>query len=108
MGPHVIDRGARMAMESCRVFGAGRGANDLCFIGWTRRSLESETDQIFLDLVASNCPAVVRWMRSGVRRQEIDLFGIEPATSIQDAKCTAAILGRYFRSLGLEVTADDC
>jgi hypothetical protein len=82
----------------------GLGADDLCCVGWTQRSLSDEQEEIFSDLLASIGRDLARRVRDALGCGQVSLFEIESAASIDDAKSGAISLCRYFRSLGLDVT----
>jgi hypothetical protein len=93
-----------MARADYHVFGLGLGADDLRYVGWTKRSLSDEQEQIFSDLLRSSARDIANWVAEGIDRGKISIFEIESALSIEDARNAAISLCRYFRSLGLEVT----
>jgi hypothetical protein len=92
-----------MARAEFHVFGLGWGADDLRYVGWTRRSPTDEAAQIFTDLVAGGGRDIAHWIAEGLRRGIVNLFELESAPSPEEASATADSLCRYFNSLGLEV-----
>jgi hypothetical protein len=92
-----------MARADCHVFGLGMGADDLHYVGWTRRSLSEEQEQIFSDLVRNGGRDIANWIAEAIDCGKISIFEIESAPSIEDARDAAISLCRYFRSLGLDV-----
>jgi hypothetical protein len=95
-----------MASADYRIFGLGLGTDDLRYIGWTHRSLSEEKEQIFGELVQRSRNGVAHWVGEALDRGGINIFEIESAPSMEDARNAAASLGRYFRSLGLDVLTD--
>lgn len=92
-----------MARAEFHVFGLGWGADDLRYVGWTRRSLDNEQEQIFTDMVASGGRDIANWVAEGLRRGKMSLFEIQSAPSLEEARTAADSLCRYFKSLGLDV-----
>lgn len=92
-----------MANSDYCVFGLGLGPDDLCYIGWTRRSVVEEKDQICGDLVKGSCNGMAHWFASAIECGSISIFEIESAPSMEEAKDCADSLRQYFRSLGLEL-----
>jgi hypothetical protein len=90
-------------MSDCHVFGLGLGADDLRYVGWTQRSLSDEQEQIFSDLLRSSARDIANWVADAIERGKLNIFEIESALSIEDARNSAVSLCRYFRSLGLDV-----
>jgi len=92
-----------MARAGYHVFGLGSGPDDLHYVGWTRRSLDDEQEQIFRDLLRNSARDIANWIADAIDRNKISIFEIESAFSIEDAMNSAVSLCRYFRSLGLDV-----
>ena len=94
-----------MARADYHVFGLGSSADDLHYVGWTRRSLSEEQELIFADLARNGGRDIANWIAQAMECGKISIFEIESAPSTEDA-CNAAVsLCQYFNSLGLDVMA---
>ncbi len=95
-----------MANASYHVFGVGLGTQDLHYIGWTKKSVSDEQEQIVSELQHSSNNDIARWVEKARQGGNISVFEIESAPSMEEAKNSAAFLRQYFHSLGLNVISD--
>lgn len=95
-----------MADASYHVFGLGLGTQDLHYIGWTQKSVHDQHDQIVSDLQHGNNNDIAHWVENARQHGDINVFEIESARSMEEAKNSVAFLRRYFHSLGLDVISD--
>jgi hypothetical protein len=93
-----------VATENYHVFGVGLGTDDLRYIGWTRRSVDDEEEQIVSDLVKSGDSDIAHSVCEATNGARISIFEIESVPSIKDAMNSASCWCDYFNSLGLHVT----
>lgn len=95
-----------MDTANFHIFGLGSGADDLYYIGWTRKSPSKEEQHIYSDLTGSTRGDIAGWVKQHVSSGNIDIFEIETAGSAEDAKESALFWVGYYRWLGLEVVTD--
>jgi hypothetical protein len=80
----------------------GMGAEYLEYIGWTERLLSEEKD-IILDLIKSSDDEISSRLKQVAESSKIDIFEIESAPTIEDAKYSVEFWGQYYRMIGAKV-----
>lgn len=66
----------------------------------------SEGEQIFSELVADCNREVAHWAQQALKAGEIDIFEIESASTVDEAKTSTAYWRDCFSWLGLNVISD--
>jgi hypothetical protein len=92
-------------MESAQFHVFGVGGEYLRYIGWTTRPLSEESD-IFLDLIKHDHGEVPGWLERRIPADEREIFEIESAPTIEQARQSVEFWGQYYRLIGANVIAD--
>ena len=88
------------------IFGVGFGASDVRYIGWMRKSLQDMSEQIHADLTSVAGSAASAIAEAARGDAKLSIFEIESVRTAEDARDATCFWHQYFRSLGLDVIAD--
>lgn len=97
-----------MTCSDYHIFGIGVGSDDLCYIGWTQKSIDEaqEREAIVSDLVEEGRLDLTQSIVEVRHGDTISIFEIESVSSINDARNSVMFWRRYYRALGLDVLVD--
>lgn len=85
------------------VFGVGVEENQLCYIGYSMKSFDSQRESLISDLMENNEGIIDFLIKNPGRTKEVTLFEIESFISDVEAKESVSFWCEYYKTMGMDI-----